>query len=78
MSDQEAGDSRAAAVNLQVTKGVSRDQKRELVASFTESLVSILGKEPEHIHIVIQEVAEEDWGFCGMLTDEWKKARPNA
>jgi 4-oxalocrotonate tautomerase len=32
--------------------------------------VRILGKNPEHIHIVIQEIAEADWGFAGMLTDE--------
>ena len=38
----------------------------------TDSLVRVLGKKPEHIHVVIQEIAEEDWGFEGMLTDEWK------
>lgn len=59
-------------VNVQVTKGVSREQKRALVADITASLVTNLGKKPEHIHIVIQEIAEEDWGFAGMLTDEWK------
>ena len=36
-------------------------------------LVRVLGKRPEHIHVVIQEVAEEDWGFEGLLTDEWKR-----
>jgi phenylpyruvate tautomerase PptA (4-oxalocrotonate tautomerase family) len=25
--------------------------------------------------IVIQEIAEEDWGFAGMLTDEWRKRK---
>jgi len=59
-------------VNLQITKSATRDQKRELVRDVTDSLVRVLGKKPEHIHIVIQEIAEEDWGFAGMLTDEWK------
>jgi uncharacterized membrane protein len=36
-------------------------------------LVRIMGKKPEHTHIVIQEIAEENWGFMGMLTDDWKK-----
>jgi hypothetical protein len=27
----------------------------------TGSLVRVLGKKPEHIHIVIQEIAEEIW-----------------
>ncbi len=62
-------------INLQITKGATRDQKRELVRDMTDSLVRVLGKKPEHIHIVIQEIAEEDWGFAGMLTDEWKAKR---
>jgi 4-oxalocrotonate tautomerase len=33
----------------------------------------VLGKNPDHIHVVIQEINEEDWGFSGLLTDEWKK-----
>ena len=61
-------------VNIQITKGATREQKANLVRDVTDSLVRELGKKPEHIHIVIQEIAEEDWGFSGMLTDDWKKA----
>jgi 4-oxalocrotonate tautomerase len=61
-------------VNLQITKGdVTRDQKKQLVSDITDSLVKTLGKKPEHIHIVIQEIEEENWGFSGLLTDEYKK-----
>ncbi len=61
-------------VNLQITKGdVTREQKKQLVSDITDSLVKNLGKKPEHIHIVLQEIAEEDWGYSGMLTDEWKQ-----
>ncbi len=60
-------------VNLQITKGATREQKAELVKDMTGSLVRVLGKKPEHIHIVIQEINEEDWGFSGLLTDEWKR-----
>ena len=60
-------------VNIQITKGASREQKAQLVKDVTDSLVRVLGKNPEHTHIVIQEINEEDWGFAGMLTDEWKK-----
>ena len=61
-------------VNVQITKGASREQKAQLVKDITNSLVSVLGKKPEHIHIVIQEIEEQDWGFSGMLTDEWKQS----
>ena len=60
-------------VNIQITAGATRAQKAALVRDVTQSLVRELGKKPEHIHIVIQEIAEEDWGFEGMLTDDWKK-----
>lgn len=60
-------------VNIQITKGASRQQKEELVKDVTASLVRVLGKKPEHTHIVIQEINEEDWGFGGMLTDDYKK-----
>lgn len=62
-------------VNVQITSGASREQKSRIVADVTSSLVEVLGKKPEHIHVVIQEIEEEDWGFAGMLTDDWRKRR---
>jgi 4-oxalocrotonate tautomerase len=60
-------------VNIQITQGATRAQKSQLVKEVTDSLVRIMGKKPEHTHIVIQEIAEENWGFTGMLTDDWKQ-----
>jgi 4-oxalocrotonate tautomerase len=62
-------------VNVQITAGATREQKAALVRDVTDPLVRVLGKRPEHIHVVIQEVAEQDWGFEGLLTDEWKRRR---
>lgn len=60
-------------VNVQILQGATRDQKAAIVKDITDSLVRNLGKKPEHTHIVIQEIADENWGFGGMLTDDWKK-----
>lgn len=60
-------------VNVQITRGATREQKAQLVAEITDSLVRILDKKPDHTHIVIQEINEQDWGFAGMLTEDWKK-----
>lgn len=60
-------------VNVQITKGATREQKAQLVADITNSLVRVLGKKPEHTHIVIQEINEEDWGFAGLLSDDWEE-----
>lgn len=61
-------------VNIKITDGgVTREQKAKIVEDVTATLVENLGKQPEHIHIVIDEVPVENWGFAGMLTDEFRK-----
>jgi 4-oxalocrotonate tautomerase len=60
-------------INVQITKGATRAQKEQLVAEFTGTMVRVLRKKPEHIHIVIQEIADEDWGFAGVLTDTYRQ-----
>lgn len=62
-------------VNVQITQGATRAQKAQLVHEITQSLVTILGKKPEHTHIVIHEIADENWGFAGVLTDDWKQSQ---
>jgi 4-oxalocrotonate tautomerase len=62
-------------VNVQITKGATREQKAQLVKDITDSLVEVLGKKPEHTHVVIQGIDDEDWGFSGLLTDEWKQGQ---
>lgn len=62
-------------VNVQITKGATRQQKAEIVKDVTESLGRVLGKKPEHTHVVIQEIEEQDWGYAGMLTDDWKASQ---
>lgn len=59
-------------VSIQILEGAPREQKALLVRDVTDSLVRNLGKKPEHVHVVIQEVPEENWGFAGLLTDEGK------
>jgi 4-oxalocrotonate tautomerase len=62
-------------VNVQITSGATRDQKSQIVKDITGSLVRVLGKRPHPIHIVIQEIDDQDWGFSGMLTDDWKRSQ---
>jgi 4-oxalocrotonate tautomerase len=47
-------------VNVKITRdGVTPEQKRQIVEDITNSLVNTLGKKPEHIHIVIDEIERE-------------------
>ncbi len=59
-------------VNVRITKGVTRDQKAQVVREITDTLVRVLAKKPEHTHIVIDEVDEDNWGFSGMLTTDFR------
>ena len=65
-------------INVQITKGATRDQKSQIVRQMTDTLVNVLDKKPEHIHIVIQEIDEDDWGYSGMLTSNWRKKHDEA
>jgi 4-oxalocrotonate tautomerase len=61
-------------VNVKITKeGLTREKKATLVRGITDLLVEVLGKKPEHTHIVIDEVDDENWGYAGVLTDEYRR-----
>lgn len=62
-------------VNVRITRdGVTAEQKAAIVAEITDTLVRVLGKRPEHTHIVIDEVDPENWGFAGMLTTRYRES----
>jgi len=61
-------------VHVLITRdGVTAAQKAQVVAEITETLGRVLGKRPEHTHVLIQEVDPENWGFSGMLTTEYRR-----
>ncbi|WP_293866755.1 4-oxalocrotonate tautomerase family protein [uncultured Alsobacter sp.] len=61
-------------VNIKTTKtNLTRETKAQIVKEFSETLVRVLGKKPENIHIVIDVVDDEDWGHSGKLVAETRK-----
>jgi 4-oxalocrotonate tautomerase len=61
-------------VNVRITKeGTTAQQKAEIVSEITQTLQRVLGKKPEHTHVVIDEIDPENWGFAGMLTTEYRR-----
>lgn len=65
-------------VNVKVTSGVTRDQKKQIVEEITDTLVRVLNKNPAATHIVIDEVDADNWGFSGMLTTDYRKQKAQA
>jgi 4-oxalocrotonate tautomerase len=61
-------------VNVKITRdGVTAEQKAQIVAEITTTLQRVLGKRPEHTHIVIDEIDPENWGYAGVLTTEYRQ-----
>ncbi len=58
-------------VNIKITRdGITRAQKAQVVREVTDTLVRVLGKQEEHVNIIIDIVEDQDWGFAGALSDE--------
>jgi len=46
-------------------KGITREQKQQLIKGVTDLMVDVLDKDPHLTHVVIQEIDADDWGFAG-------------
>ena len=60
-------------VRVEVARGVaSVDQKRAVIRRMTEVMVEELGRDPEYVFVLIDEVDTDNWGRKGLsLTDLW-------
>jgi 4-oxalocrotonate tautomerase len=53
-------------VKIEVTReGVTREQKQQLIKGVTDVITNVLNKDPHLTHVVIQEIALDDWGYAG-------------
>lgn len=53
-------------IKIELTKeGVSREQKQQLIKGVTDLITHVLNKDPHLTHVVIQEIALDDWGYAG-------------
>ncbi|QRM55267.1 4-oxalocrotonate tautomerase family protein [Sinorhizobium sp. BG8] len=66
-------------VKVEIAKGIaSVDQKRAVIRRMTEVLVEELGRNPEYVFVVIDEVDTDNWGRKGLsLTDLWQQDKPD-
>tara|TARA_R110002124_G_C8601598_1_gene484385 strand:+ start:145 stop:366 length:222 start_codon:yes stop_codon:yes gene_type:complete len=65
-------------VKVEIAKGIANvEQKRAVIKGMTEVLVKELGRNPEYIFVVIDEVDTDNWGRKGMsLTELWQQNQP--
>ena len=54
------------SVKVEIAKGIaSVEQKKAVIRGMTDVLVKELGRDPEYIFIVIDEVETDNWGVRG-------------
>lgn len=54
-------------IRVEMFKGRSREQKRELVKELTETYVRVCGGTAQGISIILSDVDKENWGSAGEL-----------
>jgi 4-oxalocrotonate tautomerase len=65
-------------VKVELAKGIANvEQKRAVIRGMTEVLVKELGRNPEYVFVVIDEVDSDNWGRNGTsLTELWQQSIP--
>ena len=60
-------------INIKVTdERVTKKQKQQLIEGATQLVVEILQKDPKTTHVVIDEIAVDNWGVNGKQYSEFK------
>ncbi len=66
-------------VIVEMYDGRTLDQKRALVRAITDAMVEHAGARPDGLHVIIHEVARENWARAGLLgVDREKPETGNA
>ncbi len=60
-------------VIVEMYDGRTLDQKRALVQAITDAMVEHAGARPDGLHVIIHEVARENWGRAGLLGVDGEK-----
>lgn len=62
-------------VKVEIAKGIATvEQKRAVIRGMTDVLVKELGRNPEYIFVVIDEVDTDNWGRKGLsLSELWQQ-----
>lgn len=54
-------------VTVEIWEGRTVEQKRALCRAITDAMVEHAGARPDGLHVIIHEVAKENWARAGIL-----------
>lgn len=57
-------------VNINLIEGRSVEQKRELVKKVTEAICESVDVTPDHVRIILQDMAKHDYAIAGKLKSD--------
>ena len=61
------------SITISMLEGRTKEQKAQIVKEMTDTMVRVLGVNPEIVHIVINENPKENVGRAGVLISDRKK-----
>lgn len=61
------------SITISMLEGRTKEQKAQIVKEITETIVRVLGVNPEIVHIVINENPKENVGRAGILVSDRTK-----
>lgn len=44
---------------------INRETKKELIRKISEVVTTVLNKDPQLTHIIINEIEDDNWGYAG-------------
>lgn len=44
---------------------LNREKKQQLIREISKAVTTVLNKDPHLIHIVINEIEDDNWGYAG-------------
>ncbi|MGI9421226.1 MAG: 2-hydroxymuconate tautomerase [Geminicoccaceae bacterium] len=57
-------------IRVEMFEGRTKEQKRALAKELTAAFVNTAGGAPEQVHIVMTDVAKDDWAVAGKLSSD--------
>jgi len=57
-------------IRIEMFEGRNSEDKRRIIKEVTEGFCRATGANPEAVHVVLQDVSQEDWGRGGVAFAE--------
>lgn len=56
-------------IEVKMWEGRTKEQKKQLAEKITEAFIDIAKSDPQHIHIIFNDVKKQDWAISGELSE---------